>query len=225
MNMKKSKEGRSKSSWFLKGDIRQVVMMPATPGAGLAQVVKKEVGTMVGPDKGLTKVVEKGGRSIMLGLQQSDPFPREGCDFGESRCIIGPGCSSTGVCYKISCLQCTLDDQEDQGASSGEGGRIPRRYQYLGQTGTSAHRRMLGHLAKGDSVVAKHQEEYHQGGQGVQEMEMKVVSTHKLLLERLVSEGNQIAAVEQGQPGTLMNGRGEYQRSKQVRFETRARRI
>ena len=101
--MKKTKEGRSKASWFLKGDTRQVVMLPATPGAGLGSEVNKEIGHLIGPDKGLTKVVEKGGRSIMLGLQRANPFPQEGCDFGKERCLVGPGCSITGACYKITC--------------------------------------------------------------------------------------------------------------------------
>ena len=160
----------------------------------------------------------------MLGLQRADPFPQESCDFGEERCLVGPGCSTTGACYKITCSRCT--QEQEPGENQGDQEELdPRRYQYLGQTGTSVHRRILGHLAKDDSVVAKHSQEYHQGDQEVKEIEMKVTSKHRLLLERLVAEGNQIARLEQENPGTLMNGRGEFSKSKQVRFEINTHRI
>ena len=128
-------------------------MLAATPGAGFDTKVQQEIGDMIGPDKGTTKVVERVGISVMLGLQKADPFPKDKCDFGDPKCIVGPGCSTPGVCYHLSCGECEPVDQGDQGE--------PRRHQYIGQTGTSLHRRMLGHLAKGDTVINKHKEEYH----------------------------------------------------------------
>ena len=38
---KASKPGRTSASWFMKGSIRQVLNMPATPGSFLAKKVQK----------------------------------------------------------------------------------------------------------------------------------------------------------------------------------------
>ena len=145
-------------------------------------------------------MVERVGISVMLGLQKADPFPKDKCDFGDPKCIVGPGCSTPGVCYHLSCGECEPVDQGDQGE--------PRRHQYIGQTGTSLHRRMLGHLAKGDTVINKHKEEYHLQRNQENTFNMKILKVHQLLMERLVSEGILIANRDKSSPGTMMNGRG-----------------
>ena len=116
-------------------------------------------------------------------------------------------------CYEIKCKRCEGDDGEIQGV----------RKRYIGQSGTSAHRRMLSHMSKTDSVMAKHQGEYHEGE--VKEFEMKVLKVSRSVLDRLVSEGQLIARAEKETPGSLMNGRGEYNKSKMVRFEVSSQRI
>ena len=137
----------------------------------------------------------------------------------------------TSACYQIKCLRCQRsgpgDDEGGLGDQDIKAEGEPRRYVYIGQTGTTVHRRMLGHLAKGDSVLARHRTEYHldQEIQEPQELEMKVLQVHKLLLERLVSEGCLIASRDKLEPGALMNGRGEFQKSKQVRFEPTVQRV
>ena len=84
---------------------------------------------------------------------------------------------------------------------------------------------MLGHLRKKDSVIKKHQEEYHEGEKDLKDIEMKVVKVTKSILDRLVSEGQMIEKAEKEGPGTLMNGKGEYSKSKMVRFEVSSQRI
>ena len=59
-------------------------------------------------------------------------------------------------------------------------------------------------------MIAKHQGEYHEGEKELKEIEMKVIKVKRSVLDRLVSEGQLIARAEQGAPGTLMNGKGEY---------------
>ena len=61
MERKFNKPGRSKSSWFVKGDVRQVMKVPTTPGSRLAQKMRDSIGSLRGPDKGITKVIEGAG--------------------------------------------------------------------------------------------------------------------------------------------------------------------
>ena len=123
-------------------------------------------------------MVEIGVTSEIPGLQRSNPFLWEECDFQETMCILGPWCSTSGVTYSLKFKSCdpkvqpaTGDPGAQEKDAEGEG---PRRYQYVGLTGTTAHCRMLAHLEKNGSVVHKHQEEYHQGIQEVHSMEVKV---------------------------------------------------
>ena len=216
LQKKKSKEGRCSASWFLRGDVRQVLMLPATPKSQLVQEVKKKIGAIRGPDKGVTKVIENEGKPITAGLTKKNPFPRETCDYDEPRCIVGAGCSAVSTCYEIMCKEC-------QGEV--EGGQGTKRYHYIGQSGTSVHRRMLSHLSKKDSVIWKHQGEYHGGNKELKEVEMKVLKVSKGVLDRLVSEGQLIGKAERDTPGTLMNGKGEFAKSKLVRFEVTTQRV
>ena len=112
---RKTQKGNSSSSWFLRGEVRQVLMVPPTPGAKLKQVIQNKIGNMIGPDEGKTKVVERGGIPILTGLQKKDPFKSEGCDFGDPECLVGAGCMKTGVCYRISCNECDPKPTRVQG--------------------------------------------------------------------------------------------------------------
>ena len=175
-------------------------MLPATPKSELANEVRKQIGAIKGPDQGVTKVIERGGKPITAGLIKKNPFPREICDFEEPRCIVGAGCSARGTCYQIRCTKCQ-GDEGDQGVW---------RNHYICQSGASVHRRMLSHISKKDSVIRKHQQECHQGDKELKEMEMKVIKGTKGVLERLVFEGQLILKAEKEAPGSLMNGNGEY---------------
>ena len=86
---KADKSGRSAASWFMKGTVRQVMNLPQTPGSKLAEEVRRQVGTFLGPDKGTTKVVERDGRPVTAGLQKDNPFPRSHCDFEDHKCSGG----------------------------------------------------------------------------------------------------------------------------------------
>ena len=126
------------------------------------------MGSFVGPDMGTTKFGERAGASVTAGLVKDNPFPAQGCDFGDTKCLVGAGCSKTGVTYEILCEKCA---EGDQGA--GEGLASPRRPQrgemiagsrmrrYLGQTGTSMHRRQVAHKFGKGSALNKHTKEAH----------------------------------------------------------------
>ena len=51
-----------------------------------------------------TRYAEAAGPAVVAGLRKDDPFVQEGCDFGDSKCIVGPGCSKVGQTHQIQCL-------------------------------------------------------------------------------------------------------------------------
>ena len=66
----------------------------------------------------------------------------------------------------------------------------PVRYQYIGQTGTTLHRRQKSHQTSKSSVLKKHIAEYHPNSNSA--FHMKPVKSARTILERLVWEGNLI---------------------------------
>ena len=81
MRQKNSKPGRTASSWFMKGEVRQFMCVPATPGGQLCGLLRDRLRDFKGPDKGTTKFTERAGKSVMSGLVSDDPFPKAGCTF------------------------------------------------------------------------------------------------------------------------------------------------
>ena len=145
---KKLKQGKSASSWFLKGNTKQVLMVPATPGSALKNGINRSIGSIIGPDQGLTKVIERGGQPLLAGIKKDDPCRGEGCDFGDANSLVGPGCMKTGVCYMIECIKCNPDpvaSRRPRQSTQTQKVAGSRRSQYIGQTGTSLHRRMISH--------------------------------------------------------------------------------
>ena len=227
-SQKASKPGRSSASFFLKGDTRQVMMLPPTPGGELVKRVRSKIGNFKGPDHGTTKFGEKAGAAVTAGLVKDNPFPAEGCDFGDSKCIVGAGCSKTGVTYQIECNQCTERDQGARGSP-----RRPVRGQviagsrrkYLGQTGTSMHRRQVAHKSGKSSVLKKHTREALSEDQDPPKYTMKAVRGSRTVLGRVVTEGVLIDTQDKHEPDTLMNSRSEGGRGKMVRYVPQVRRI
>ena len=53
--------------------------MPPKPGAGLVKVLRDQIEDLVGPDQGITKVVEGAGVLIGVGSGRHDPCATDGC--------------------------------------------------------------------------------------------------------------------------------------------------
>ena len=66
-------------------------------------------------------------------------------------------------------------------------------------------------------VLRKHMLDVHTP-QDQPEFQMKVIDNARSNLKRLVKEGTLIREVEREDPGSLMNSKGEWGRSKLVRF-------
>ena len=176
------------------------------------------MGNFVGPDLGTTKFGERAGASVTAGLAKDNPFPTEGCDFGDSKCLVGAGCSKTGVIYEILCEPC---NQGDQGAGEDVNGprdnRRPqraevvagsRRRRYLGQTGTSMHRRQVAHKSGKGSAINKHTKDLHSRDQHPPKYTMKAVKGARTVLSRIATEGVFIDEQGKEHPNNLMNSRG-----------------
>ena len=62
---KESKGGSYSNSWFLKGEIKQLLMVQFSRESSCRDKIAERIGKLRGPDKGLTKVVEKAGATIL----------------------------------------------------------------------------------------------------------------------------------------------------------------
>ena len=141
------------------------------------------------------------------------------------------------TCYEIKCKLCEVEtgpgtaDNQPLAAGSQPSPAVPvqivagaRRSRYVGQSGTTIHRRMVSHRAglkskseKTIQVLRKHMLDVHTP-QDQPEFQMKVIDNARSNLKRLVKEGTLIREVEREDPGSLMNSKGEWGRSKLVRF-------
>ena len=153
----------------------------------------------------------------------SDPSAKEGCDFEET-CLVGSGCSQVNANYMIHCDEC---NQGIRGQERPTGAKD--RSAYLGQTGTSLHKRMKSHLGgcSGGGVLGKHLEEHHGGAdtQKAQLFNMKGIRGSRTVLNRLVQEGTNINTADTRYPNWLMNGKSEWGKGKLIRFEPTVTRI
>ena len=100
-----------------------------------------------------------------------------------------------------------------------------RRRRYLGQTGTTLHRRQVAHKSAKASAINKHTREDHSGDQGAPGYTMRPLQGSRTVLQRIITEGVYIDGDEKLDPGSLMNSRGEAERGKLVRYAPQVRRI
>ena len=100
-----------------------------------------------------------------------------------------------------------------------------RRSRYLGQTGTSLHRRQVAHKSGKGSAINKHTREEHRGDQEAPTYTMRPIQGSRTVLSRIITEGVHIDGDEKQNPGSLMNSRGEAGRGKMVRYAPQVRRI
>ena len=200
------------------GETKQILMIPPTPDSTLARELRQEIGGIMGPDRGKTKVIERGGVPITAGLIKDDPFPKETCQFGET-CLVGPKCQLTSCCYMITCKLCDPGDVEPR-----------ERSRYIGQSGTTLHKRMKSHLQgiKGKGVLAKHLQENHRDTPPPDDPSsmfiMKPIKSSRTVVDRLVREGIYIQGMESRSQGVLMNSRSEWGRGKIIRFDPQVQR-
>ena len=238
VSQKQSKPGRTAASFFLKGTTRQVMCLPPTPGGELLGRVRTQLEGYLGPDHGTTKFSERAGPAVTSGLAKDDPFPALGCAFDDPTCLVGAGCDKVSQTYEIICEQCCQPNQAGENIAAGAqrhgiNARAPQRAQviagsrrrYLGQTGTSLHRRQINHKSGKTSVIKKHNHEIHSQDQQPPTYQMKALRGSRSVLNRLITEGVYIDGEEKDQPGSLMNSRGEAGCGKMVRYVPEVRRI
>ena len=133
---KKQSVGNFTNTWFLKGDITNVLKVPCTPGSKLVNQIRRECGNTRGPDGGRTKFVELGGTPLTLLFPNKDMFgSNSGCQYN-TKCYIqeDQDCRLSRAVYRIDCKNCS-----DRGDSP---------HIYLGTTGFSIHKGMTEHMAE-----------------------------------------------------------------------------
>ena len=201
---KQQKTGQFTDTWFLNDKVSCILKVQATPESLLADKVKKKIGSQIGPDGGVTKIVEMGGSSILSGMGKSDPFRKGGCQF-EEKCPISENqsCTDARVVYQFDCKQCAenLDDQT----------KLPV---YIGTTGHSAHKRAMEHMTavRGgvtSNPLVKHSILAH-GGDPPQ-FNFKTLKTgFRFNTERMIFESLSIEEAQGNSGKMLLNGKSEW---------------
>ena len=152
--------------------------------------------------------------------------------------MIGPGCDRTSMCYKIDEQadpvrndaaaetigepgDITIGPLQDPGAVAGPaeilaGARRPQRAKYVGHTGTSLHKQMLGHRYYKDAGINKHIRDQHPGNPP--QYVMRPLKSSRTNLQRTTAEGILMEKVIKESPGLLMNSKSEGGRGKLVRY-------
>ena len=77
------KMGNYPNTWFQKGDVSGIIKVQQTPGGKLANLLRKHLKNVRGPDVGSIKVVEKGGQVITSGIQVPRRWGevKDGCQY------------------------------------------------------------------------------------------------------------------------------------------------
>ena len=162
--------------------------------------------------------MEGAGVPVTAGLTKLNPFSTDQCDFQET-CLVGSGCSRVNCNYRIHCSDC---NPGIKGIRKPAGAK--NRSIYLGQTGTSLHKRMKSHLGgvSGGGVLGKHVQEHHEGSRGNQAslFKMELLKGSRTVLDRQVQEGTLISfdlakhyqEVREGvqKPRQVLNSRREF---------------
>ena len=224
---KARKEGAFADNWFVDGDKTQLLMVQYTNGGKLKDAIRKRIGGLVGPDGGKTKLVEKGGRSIMAGLGVKMVH---NCPYGTScRTMERTDCTIPNSVYLWDCLRCgpgpnvasASTTTNDTNATSSMGPTVPgRRMVYVGTTSFTLHKRTVEHWDSvsnrtGSSALRKHQEEYH----GTQDPQFActLVGSYNQTLRRYVAEALTLDRLR-GDHG-IMNAKSEWGKMRLPRLQ------
>ena len=128
----------------------------------------------MGLDIGKTKVVEKGGQSIMSGMVTTG---------GQNVCLF------TGKCVSVDSSDCTIaNNVYSWCCKSSVMSDDDKDMIYIGTTSFSLHKLAMEHLRDiqnenlNISIMAKHQHEYH--GEGVPDYSCKVLKMIKQILSQ-----------------------------------------
>ena len=180
------------------GEVTATMKVQATMGGALSKQTQEVLKRHRGGDGGLTKVVELGGRTVIVGGGKS----KEGCPF-EEKCWIKEGqvCTRARTVYEVRCSKCTAV--------------------YTGTTGHSVHKRGWEHMRalKGNNMtyaITKHFSLDHPEVDRNEErlFEMRIIDkTRTSNLERYISEGIKIEEANLARGGgKQLNSKGEWGR-------------
>ena len=153
-------------------------------------------------------MTEEGGKPLTAGLMRSNPFPTEGCRYGDKTCIVDPAvpCDSASACYRITCSMCSVEHDMTEPEVTA---RRPDRYNgdrdrknYTGMTGQTLHARQREHMndvekMNTNNALVKHIMKDHNESNEVPRFSMKIITKHRTNLDRCIMEGLLIEKVEE----------------------------
>ena len=202
-DQKRAKTGNFANTWFLKGEVTNILKIPCTPNSKLVNLMREKAGASRGPDGGLTKFVEMGGLPISLTFPMKEYLTgTKGCQYSE-KCLISQDqdCRVVRAIYRIICKTCEARDGQ--------------KFVYIGTTGFSIHKRMMEHIncARTKNVknaLGKHSALHHEGEVSV-EFETEILQGGmKYNLERFILEAIEIEEGRNNPAYTIMNSRSEW---------------
>ena len=212
--MQKKGSRNDKTSWFTRLGYNNILMMPASPGGELMEVIGQVMKNTASPMGFKTLVLEDGGKSVKSDMVKSNPFPtREGCKRKECvMCDQAPSkgkCWESNVCYKITCNRTPCVGSEV----------IPT---YVGETSRSYFTRGAQHMAlyrgkKESSFLWKHTQERHGGVIGVKDYSMGPIARCKDPMTRILTEAVYIQSNEADVKTQSLNSKIEYYGAEYVR--------
>ena len=172
---KATRQGQYSNTWFLKGNVTNTIQIQSTPNSILKDRIQKHLNSITGPDGGQTKVIEKGGKSILAGLNSSKKSNI--CPYN-NKCMVTKenDCTNSRIVYQVICNNCqsqtisgsapsSADSQPDTESTGNDrpedrnklnraqsvieacsGNRlIDAKTQYVGTSNRSCHARSLDH--------------------------------------------------------------------------------
>ena len=160
----------------------------ATPQSKLAKEIEQGLREFKWKDLGTTMVVECSGQNVTNRLYKSNPFKSKGC-LHKVKCPVNNNqdCRQMALTYQVTCKLCK---------DIGENEVTTKRGRYIGCTGRTGHKRGSEHMEAATKMtqsyaIGKHYKQHHQlVAKSTQDpIEMKIISVHKTVLEKLIDEG------------------------------------
>ena len=173
-------------------------------------MVHDKVGKLPGPDKGLTKVIEESGKSILNGLKKSDPFCDNQCKFAR-QCYADSktDCTQARCVYEVECNICNNIIANN------------KKHNYTGTTGCSLHKRLVEHddsVQRNDQTNAMNKHMKLKHPDTTPDFTAKIIDRQRFNLQRYVSESLFIEKNTLNTNVVVLNSKSEWGRQKLTRI-------
>ena len=192
---------KKRHNWATRGGYTAPIMVPATPGSELYNILK-EVAEKEAGEGVKFKVLEKGGKAVRRAVQRPNPTATAGCS--SSECLAcqggrgeGGNCRRSNIRYEMECQECP---ESNPTVYVGETSR--NLFTRAGEHYDNYESRLRG--GNKESFIHQHQQEKHEGAKP--NYKAKVTETFRDCLSRQISEAVHIRRSER----PVLNSKSEW---------------